>query len=164
MRLSRASKVLLLAGLLTGGCATVDLRTTDGPTAEEMWKVKFRAANGRSPSFTEKETFGDQLGARVREFLAGNPQVANSLRVGNLRMFRQATVGMTKDEIRLLLGSPQGVTDDPARMERLANKFWPAVKPQAKEAWIYPGGWTLYFDGDTLTDITRSHRAFLQAD
>jgi hypothetical protein len=163
MRFSQPVTVLL-ASLALGGCAlfTVEQRTTDGPTAEEMWKERFRVANGRSPSFTEKQTFDDQMDARVREFLAKNPQVASSLRVSNLRFLRQTTVGVTKDEVTLLLGTPQGVTDDAAQMERLARKFWPSVKPQAKEAWSYPGGWTLYFDGDTLTDITRYHRAFLQ--
>lgn len=163
MRLCRAVTVLILAGLWLGGCATTtELRTTDGPTAEDVWKERFRAVNGRSPGFTEKQTFDDQMDVRVREFLAKNPQVANSLRVSNLRFLRQTTVGMTKDEIKLLLGMPQGVTDNPAQMESLARKFWPLVKPQAKEAWSYPGGWTLYFDGDTLTDVTRYHRAFLQ--
>lgn len=163
MRFSQ-SVTVLLASLVLGGCAlfTVEQRTTDGPTAEEIWKDRFRVANGRSPSFTEKQTFDDQMDARVREFLAKNPQVANSPRVSNLRFLRQPTVGMTKDEITLLLGTPQGVTDDAAQMERLARKFWPLVKPQAKEAWSYHGGWTLYFDGDTLMDITRYHRAFLQ--
>src|SRR5712691_9883336 len=125
MRFSQPVTVLL-AGLVLGGCAlfTAEQRTTDGPTAEEMWKERFRVANGRSPSFTEKQTFDDQMDARVREFLAKNPQVANSLRVSNLRFLRQPTVGMTKDEITLLLGTPQGVTDDAVQMERLARKFW----------------------------------------
>lgn len=164
MGFSRPAAVLLLAALVLDGCAlfTTELRTTDGPTAEDLWKVTFRAANGRSPGFAEQQTFADQLDARVREFLAQNPQVANSLRVGTLRLFHQATVGMTKAEVTLLLGRPQEVTDDPAKMEVLAGKFWPLVKAQAKEAWIYPVGWALYFDGDTLADITRFHRAFLQ--
>lgn len=164
MRFPQRVRVLLLGGLVLGGCAffTVEQRTADGPTAEEIWKERFRTVNGRSPSFSEKQTFDDQVDVRVREFLAKKPEVANSLRVGNLRFLRQTTVGMTKDEVTLLLGMPQGVTDDAAQMERLASKFWPLVKPQAKEAWIYPGGWTLYFDGDTLADVTRYHRAFLQ--
>ena len=162
MRFSQRVRILLLGSLVLGGCAffTVEHRSTDGTTAEQIWKERFRTANGRSPGFTEKQTFDDQTDARVREFLAKNPQVANSLRVGNLRFLRQTTVGMTKDEVKLLLGTPQGVTDDAAQMERLARKFWPLVKPQAKEAWNYPGGWTLYFDGDTLADVTRYHRAF----
>ena len=163
MRISQPVTVLL-ASLVLGGCAyfTVEHRSNDGPTAEEIWKERFRAVNGRSPSFSENQTFDNQLDARVREFLAGKPEVANSLRVGNLRFLHQTTVGMTKDEVKLLLGMPQGVTSDAAQMERLARKFWPLVKPQAKEAWIYPGGWTLYFDGDALADVTRYHRAFFQ--
>jgi len=53
------------------------------------------------------------------------------------------------------------MTDDAARMEVLARRWWPTVKPNAKEAWVYPAGWTLYFDGNTVTDMTRYHRAFL---
>ena len=159
MRLCQAVTVLLLAGVWLGGCATTtELRTTNGPTAEDLWKAKFRAVNLRGPNFDERQTFEQQLDARVQEFLARNPQVANSVRVGDLRFLRQSKVGMTKDEITLLLGKPQEVTDNPARMEVLARKFWPEVKPQAKEAWIYPEGWTLYFDGDALADITRYHR------
>jgi hypothetical protein len=156
--------VSLILGLLLGGCAlfTIDQRTTEGPTAEGIWKARFQAAQGRSPSFVEKQTFEEEMEARVRDFLWNNPEVANSLRVGNLRLFRQVTVGMTKGEITLLLGKPQDVTDAPARMEALARQFWPAVKAHAKEAWLYPAGWTLYFDGDALTDITRYHRAFLR--
>ena len=156
--------VSLILGLLLGGCAlfTIDQRTIEGPTAEDIWKARFQVVNGRSPSFAEKQTFEEEMEARVRDFLRNNPEVANSLRVGNLRLFRQVTVGMTKEEITLLLGKPQDVTDDPARMEALARQFWPVVKAHAKEAWLYPVGWTLYFDGDALTDITRYHRAFLQ--
>lgn len=164
MPFSRSAIVVLVAPLWLVGCAlfTTELRTTDGPTAEAMWKAKFRAANGRSPNFAERQTFEDQMDAQVREFLAKNPEVANSVRVGNLRTFRQASAGMTKVEVTLLLGAPEGMTNDPAQMERLAGKFWPVVKPNAKEAWSYPEGWTLYFDGDTLADITRFQRAFLQ--
>jgi hypothetical protein len=158
------TSALLLLGVLLGGCAlfTVEARTTEGPTAEEVWKAGFLAANGRSPSFDESRGFVERLELRVRGYLARNPEAASGPRVGHLRFWRQPTVGMTKDEVTLLLGDPQEVTDDPARMEVLARKFWPVVKPRAKEAWTYPAGWTLYFDGDTLRDLTRYHRAFLQ--
>lgn len=164
MPFSRSAAVVFAALPWLMGCAlfTTELRTTDGPTAEAIWKAKFRAASGRSPNFAERQTFEDQIDAQVQEFLAKNPEVANSVRVGNLRTFRQASVGMTRVEVTLLLGAPDGMTSDPAQMERLAGKFWPLVKPNAKEAWSYPEGWTLYFNGDTLADITRFHRAFLQ--
>ena len=39
-------------------------------------------------------------------------------------------------------------------MATAAQQFWPAVGQNAREMWIYPGGWSLYFDGDRLVDIT----------
>lgn len=149
--------------VLLGGCAifTIDQRASEGPTAEDVWKERFKLVNGRSPTFADTAGFHEELDARVREFLRQNPEVANSYRAGNLRLFRQVTAGMTKEEVRLLLGSPQDVTADRARMEALARQWWPQVKPNAKEAWTYPGGWTLYFDGNTVADMTRYHRAFL---
>jgi len=49
---------------------------------------------------------------------------------------------------------PVLVTDDGATMETAARQFWPAVGQNAREMWTYPGGWSLYFDGDRLVDIT----------
>lgn len=163
MPISRPMIVSLALGVLLGGCAafTIDERSRAGPTAEDIWKARYKAVNGRSPSFTEKQNFKEEMDASVAQFLRKNPEVANSFRVGNLRLFRQISVGMKKAEITLLLGNPEEMTRDSARMQVLARKHWPAVKPHAKEAWVYPAGWTLYFDGDTLSDITRYHRAFL---
>lgn len=154
---------ILVVGAFVGGCAlfTIDQRASEGPTAEDVWKERFKLVNGRSPTFADTAGFEEELDVRVQEFLRKNPEVANSYRVGNLRLFRQVTVGMTKEEVTLLLGKPQDLTVDAARMEALARQWWPAVKPSAKEAWVYPGGWTLYFDGNALTDMTRYHRAFL---
>ena len=61
---------------------------------------------------------------------------------------------MTREEVTLLLGAPSVRTDDAARMATAARQFWPAVGQNAREMWIYPGGWSLYFDGDRLVDIT----------
>ncbi|MBI3029284.1 MAG: hypothetical protein HYY64_07240 [Candidatus Rokubacteria bacterium] len=145
----------LFLGVFLGGCAlfTIDQRATEGPTAQDVWKERFKMDNGRGPSFSETQGFEDQMDAQVQEFLRKNPDVANSYRVSNLRLVRQVMVGMTKGEVTLLLGKPQDMTDDAARMEALARRWWPAVKPNAKEAWVYPGGWTLYFDGNAVTDI-----------
>ena len=153
----------LFLGIVLSGCAffTIDQRATAGPTAQDVWKERFQLANGRGPSFSETQGFEDQLDAQVQEFLRRNAEAANSYRVSNLRLFRQVMVGMTKEEVTLLLGKPQDMTDDAARMEVLARRWWPTVKPNAKEAWVYPAGWTLYFDGNTVTDMTRYHRAFL---
>ena len=163
MRASRSVAFGVLLGVVVGGCAvfTVDERATEGPTAQDVWKERFKLANGRGPSFSETQGFEEQMDAKVREFLRNNPEIGNSYRASTLRLFRQVAIGMTKEEVALLLDKPQDVTDDAGRMEVLARRWWPAVKPNAKEAWVYPGGWTLYFDGDALTEMTRYHRAFL---
>lgn len=163
MESCRLAAGLLLVGALVGGCAifTVDQRATEGPTAEDVWKERFTLVSGRSPTFGETVGHAEEMDSRVRQFLRERPEVANSPRSMNLRVLRQVTVGMTKDEVVLLLGKPQEITQDAARMEVLARQWWAAVKPNAKEAWVYPGGWTLYFDGPTLADMTRYHRAFL---
>jgi hypothetical protein len=156
---------LLLVGLLVlQGCATfvVEQETTEGPTAEEIWKHRFALANRRAPGFEEKLTFQDQLDQRMRQHLARNPEAANSLRVSNLRFWYQVSTGMTKEEVRLLLGAPDEVAVDQARLEVLARKFWPQVKEKAKEAWTYPGGWNLFFDGERLVTLTQYRRQFLQ--
>ena len=150
-------------GIFLSGCAvfTVDQRATEGPTAVDVWKERFKLENGTGPSFSETQGFEEQKDAQVREFLRNNPEVGNSYRATTLRLFRQVMAGMTKEEVTLLLGKPQDMTNDAARMEVLARRWWPAVKENAKEAWVYPGGWTLYFDGNAVTDMTRYHRAFL---
>ena len=163
MRVSQSAAFGLLLGVLLGGCAifTVDERATEGPTAQDVWKEQFKLVNGRGPSFSETQGFEEQMDGKVWEFLRQNPEVGNSYRVGNLRLFRQVMVGMTKEEVTLLLGKPHDVTEDAARMQVLARRWWPALKENAKEAWVYSGGWTLYFDGNAVTDMTRYHRAFL---
>ena len=155
----------LFFGLLVlPGCATfiVERETSEGPTAEEVWKHRFALVNRRTPGFEEKLTFQDQLDLRMRQYLARNSEAASSLRVSNLRFWYQASAGMTKEEVRLLLGAPDKATTDQARMEALARKFWPAVKEKAKEAWTYPGGWTFFFDGDRLMTLTQYRRQFWQ--
>jgi hypothetical protein len=156
---------LWLVGLLVlQGCATfvVERETTEGPTAEDVWKQRFALDNRRAPGFEEKLTFQDQLDQRMRQYLARNPEAANSLRLSNLRFWYQVSAGMTKEEVRLLLGAPDEVTVEQERMEALARKFWPRVKEKAREAWTYPGGWALFFDGDRLVTLTQYRRQFWQ--
>lgn len=156
--------LLFVALLVVQGCATfvVERETGEGPTAEEVWKHRFALANQRTPRFEERLGFQDQLDERMRQYLARNPEAASSLRVSNLRFWYQASAGMTKEEVRLLLGAPDAATADRARMEALARKFWPGVKEKAKEAWTYPGGWALFFDGDRLMTLIQYRRQFLQ--
>ena len=146
------------------GCApfTVDQVTSEGPTAEKVWTHRFVQANQRTPGFEEKLSFQDHLDTKVRQYLAGNPEAANPLRVSNLRFWYRAAAGMTKEEVRLLFGAPDEVTADPVRMAALARKFWPEVKEKAREAWTYPEGWTLFFNGERLMTLTQYRIQFWQ--
>lgn len=155
---------LVLGLLVLPGCATfiVEHVTNEGPTADKVWKHRFVQVNQRPPGFEEKLAFQDQLDMKVRQYLARNPEAANSLRVSNLRFWYQASAGMTKEEVGLLLGAPDEVIVDPTRMAALARKFWPEVKEKAQEAWTYPDGWTLFFEGERLVTLTQYRRKFWQ--
>ncbi len=41
-------------------------------------------------------------------------------------------------------------------METLARAYWPAIKGgNVTEAWVYPLGWRLFFNGPRIVDITQ---------
>jgi len=152
-----------LAAVLLGGCAfTLDQRAVEGPEATRIWKLHFAQSYGWAPSFEETRQFEDQLDQRVRAYLDGHPAAVTSPRAPNLRFWRRVSVGMTKEEVLLLLDRPDATTTDPARMEAAARRFWPEVKKRAKELWSYPKGWSLFFDGDELVDLTVYRFQFLQ--
>ena len=96
------------AGLVFSGCLlfTVEQRATHGPTAEEDWEYRFAATNGRAPNFEEKLAFKEQLDRRMREYLVRSPRAEGSDRRADLAFWFQASVGMTKEEVGLLLGRP----------------------------------------------------------
>ena len=148
------------AGLVFSGCLlfTVEQRATHGPTAEEVWVYRFAATNGRAPNFEEKLAFKEQLDRRMREYLVRSPRAEGADRRADLAFWFQASVGMTKEEVGLLLGEADAMTTDPAAMGALAGKFWPDLKPKVQEAWTYPEGWTFYFAGDVLVALTQYFR------
>ncbi len=153
----------VLAAVLLGGCAfALDQRAVEGPEATRIWKVRFAKSYGRPPSFEETQGFEDQLDERARAYLDSHPAVVTSSRASNIRFWRRVSVGMTKEEVLLLLDKPDATTTDPARMEVAARRFWPEVKKRAKELWSYPEGWHLFFDGDELVDLTVYRFQFLQ--
>lgn len=69
---------------------------------------------------------------------------------------------MTREEVLLLAGRPDAATSDAAAMEAGARQFWPDVSQRAKEMWVYPAGWRLYFDSDRLVDMTVAGRPPIQ--
>jgi hypothetical protein len=151
--------VVLAVVLAAAACAsylpTVEQRTTQGPLAEELWTYRVAQANGREPTFEERLHWERELDFAIGRYLAKDPEFANSPGVLTFRADRQISVGMSKEQVTILLGAPQQATTDAVAIEKLAGKYWPDVKPQATEAWVYPLGWRLYFAGARLVDITQ---------
>ena len=87
--------------------------------------------------------------------LREHPGAANSFDMTKFRLLHQTSVGMTKQQVQILLGPPEGTTSDAAQIEKVARRYWPQIKEKAAEAWVYPLGWNLYFAGDRLIDITQ---------
>ncbi len=159
MSVPRAAAALLLA-LALAGCGglfkkPVEQRTTEGLTAEAMFIYRVVLQNGREPSFEERQTWKDDIEQRISAYLRAHPEAANSFDVTKFRYLRQASVGMTKEQVQILLGPADGATTDAAQVEKLARKYWPQIKDRATEAWVYPLGWSYYFKEDRVVDITQ---------
>ncbi|MBI4637978.1 MAG: hypothetical protein HY727_16705 [Candidatus Rokubacteria bacterium] len=157
MKLRRVTLALLFATL--PACASMqepeDQRTTQGPTAEELWVYRVALQNGREPNFDERRYWENQLEQRITKYLGDHPEVANSVDVSTFRFFHQAQVGMSKEQVLILLGPPLALTTDAGELEKLARRYWTDMKGNVTEAWAYPFGWRLYFNGSRLADITQ---------
>ena len=81
--------------------------------------------------------------------------MANAIEVPSFRFLKQVVVGQDKEQVVILIGPPTSATTDPAEIEKMARRFWPSIRGQATEAWVYPLGWYLYFSGDRLVDMTQ---------
>ena len=103
-------------------------------------------AYGREPSFDETRRWQDRMDDRVSQYLREHPEVEQSDRYSDFTFFRQVTPGSTRGEVRALLDEPDERTIDSALMAVLAGRNWTGLQAKAKEAWVYPGGWVLYFD------------------
>lgn len=148
-----------LVALVLAGCAAilppVEQRSTQGPTARQMWTYRMLAQMGREPTFDERAHWETQLDVQTSRYLAAHPEAANALDVSQFRYAHQVTVGMDKEQVLILLGPPEGTTTDQALIEKLARRFWPALRGNVTEAWVYPLGWSMYFAGQRLVDITQ---------
>jgi len=156
---NRARAVLAVV-LTAAACASlpgpaVEQRTTQGPLAEEMWLYRVAMANGREPTFDERLHWQRQIDLAISRYLAKDQEAANSPQLSTFRFDRKAAVGMSKEQVTLLLGAPETRTTDAAEIEKLAGKYWPDVRAEAREAWVYPMGWRFYFAGERLVDITQ---------
>jgi hypothetical protein len=150
---------LVVNAVALGGCITrpqtIEQRATTGPTSEQMLNIKVMTAAGREPTFEEKRQWEAQVEEKISGYLRQHPDKANALDVSQFRFYRQAAVGMDKEQIMILLGPPVRVTGDQGQMEKIARGYWAAVRGNATEAWVYPLGWNLFFAGQNLIDITQ---------
>jgi hypothetical protein len=150
---------LVLALLVAAGCSvirpTIDQRTTQGPTATELWTVRVMQQTGRAPSFEEKRYFEQEMDDRIGRYLSEHQEAANSLTLMSFRALKQVTVGMDKGQVEILLGPPVTTTRDAAQMQNLARHHWPEIRGKADEAWSYPFGWVVYFTKSRVVELTQ---------
>ena len=156
---SPASALLAAIALFLAACATaeqpaIDQRTSQGPTARQFWTLRMMS-NNREPTLDERRHFEDQLDLRISEYLAKHPEDANSLQVSSFRFDRRAVTGMSKEQVLILLGAPVSLTLDQAEMAKLARRYWPEMQGNVTEAWVYPLGWSFFFAGPRLVEITQ---------
>ena len=148
----------LLLALLATGCllaAEVVERVGQGPRAQDMFFYRAYMSNGREPNFDERRKWEDAMDERISRYMRTNPEIEQATRYSDFRFWRQVVVGSTRAEVRILLEEPDEQSADPALMAALAQQHWPMIQRRAKEAWVYPPGWVLYFDDKAVVDITR---------
>ena len=157
--ISSVGLVAVVAALAVAGCVMprpgVEQRTTQGPTAEDMFKLRSVYINGREPNFEERNRWDAQMEQRISAYLTAHPDKANALDVSTFRFLRQVTVGMDQEQVMILLGAPSEVSDNQLRMEQVARIYWQDIKGNATLVWVYPEGWAIYFAGQNVVDITQ---------
>jgi hypothetical protein len=156
----RSVKAVALVAILTvlAGCGTLrvkEQRTSQGPLAEDLFITLVYMANGREPNFDERRHWENQLDQKISRYLHSHPEAASSTDVSTFRFLKQASVGQNNEQVLILLGPPLARTTEEAEMEKLARRYWPFIKGNATEAWVYPDGWNLYFRDSMLVDITQ---------
>ena len=158
----------LVATVLATGCllATSEVveRVGQGPRSQELFYYRTYMANGRDPSFDERRKWEDALDERVTRYLREHPEVEQATRYSDFRFWRQVVVGSTRGEVRALLEEPDEQSADPALMVAMAQQHWPGIQGRAKEAWVYPPGWVLYFDDKAVVGITRKRNPYVPVD
>jgi hypothetical protein len=170
MRTSRVARMGLGLLILLGTTGCLSLPASDqpermgrGPRAEEMFYARIAQRADREPNFDERRVFKDQMDERVFKYLRENPEIEQKSYYSEFRFWRQVSEGATTEEVRVLLYDPLEQTIDPARMGALAKGQWAGdVRDKAKEAWVYPLGWILYFDDKgVVTMLRRPQSGFL---
>lgn len=151
--------VVAIVALAAAGCAVakpgVEQRTQQGPTAEDMFKLRSVYMNGREPNFNERQAWDSQIEQKISDYLRAHPDKANALNVSTFRFLRQVTVGMDQEQVMILLGPPTEVSGSQARLEQVARRYWPQIQGNATTVWVYLEGWAIYFAGQNVVDITQ---------
>ena len=157
-----ANRIVLgaLCALALAGCAStlnpqIVERVPQGPRAQELFFYRSYLYNNREPSFDERRKWEDVLDERVSKYLREHAEIEQTTRYSDFRFWRQVVVGSSRGEVRTLLDDPDEQTTDPALMAAMARQHWANVQGKAKEAWVYPPNWVLYFDEEGVVDITR---------
>jgi hypothetical protein len=154
-------RLLALAAttLLLAGCALsrpqMEQRTTEGPLAEDFFTLRIIARTGRSPNFDERRRWDETMDRRIDDYLRRHPESASSAEILTFRFMRQASVGMDKEQILLLLERPLQAAKDAATMQKEAHRFWDELKDEVSEVWTYPMGWNLFFKDDKVIEIVQ---------
>jgi hypothetical protein len=154
---------VVAAAVLLAACSVaqppIEQRTTQGPNSKDFFLARTAIETGREPSFEERRHWDNQIEDRIADYLREHPEAANSVDVSTFRFERRVVVGMSKEQVSILIGEPVAMTQDPQEMEKLARQHWPGVRTRkVTEAWTYPEGWQLYFAGEKLVDITQYYK------
>ncbi len=110
-----------LALALLAGCASQKdavQRATEGPTADEIYLARFQRGYGRGPTFDETMAWRADFDKKVTEYITRQPGMVASPRVGQFRVQRRVAVGMTREEVALLVGLPELVTPEIDRLHQ----------------------------------------------
>ena len=149
----------VVVAFTVGGCIAVqpgvEQRTPQGPTAENMFKYRSIAMNGREPNFDERTQWDSAIEQKITEHLRAHPDKANAHNVSTFRFLRQVTPGMSQEQVLILLGPPLEISENPMRMEQIARRYWPTIQGNATTVWVYFQGWAIYFAGQNVVDITQ---------
>lgn len=135
--LSLLAMVILMGGLF--GPRFVEKKA--GPSAVTYWADKNKKKQFTSSK--EIEHFLYELNERIDVYIRRNPHLSEEIKE-QLKVFHTVCIGMTKEQVLLLLGEPA--------------KKKPAFEHGADEKWVYityhPYGEDhLYFKGDTVIKI-----------
>src|SRR5262249_35973569 len=139
----RSVKVIALVAIVTvlAGCGTVRIkeqRTSQGPLAEDLFTTFVYTANGREPNFDERRHWENQLDLRIPHYRHGPRGPPTPPAVSPSRLVKRGGAGQTNEQVLFLLGVPRGGPTRGGEMEKLARRYWPYIKGNATEAWVYP--------------------------